>query len=137
MCTYKNTGKGTCRDCSERINRKVSDREIRTTKHYSCSGPESRTSWSEDNGVAQPGMRPDSSSRNERIAFTCVFRTDESTGRGGKFECHGASTDGNCGLTNDGYGSSGSTSLYDRDSTTTQRCLSGEKWTGTYRGLIY
>ncbi|GAU89890.1 hypothetical protein RvY_02388 [Ramazzottius varieornatus] len=139
MCTYKNTGKGTCRDCTEKVNRKVTDREIRTTKHYTCSGPESRTSWSEDNGVAQAGMRPQPLAATERIAFTCVFRPDEVSSRGGKFECHGASTDGNCGLTNDGYGSSGSTNLYDRDrdSTTTQRCLSGEKWSGTYRGIIY
>lgn len=139
MCTYYSDGKGTCRDCSERVERKETSTEIRTTKHYSCTGAETKTTWSENNGIMQSGIRPNPYAYTKKMVATCIFRPED----GKVFECHGGSTDGGCGLSNDGYGSSGSTSYgisgsrYGSDSGTTQRCLGGEKWTGTYRGTPY
>ena len=133
MCTYANDGTGKCRDCSERVTVDEDTRQVRTTKHYTCSGPETRTSWSENSGMIPAGQRPDRYTTSQRIIATCIFRPEART-----FECHGGSNDGSCGLTSAGYGATGSSSYSgDVGSSSLSRCLTGEKWTGTYRGSIY
>ncbi|XP_055342286.1 uncharacterized protein LOC129590880 [Paramacrobiotus metropolitanus] len=130
MCTYNNDGKGSCRDCTERVERRELTTEIRTTKHYTCSGPDNKVSWPNTGGIIPRGVKADPYAYNKKVVATCVFRPDD----GKRFECHGSSTDGDCAGTGT-YGSSG----FGSSSTggANQRCIGGEKWTGTYSGNIY
>lgn len=117
MCTYMNDGKVNCRDCSERVER-ITNPDPVTRRHYTCSGPEKRRTWTGDSGII-PNVTPDPYATSKRPVATCIFRPDAR-----RYECHESSTDGDCGA---GYDSG----------TVSTRCLGGRKWTGDYEGSLF